>query len=850
MKKRIFPRIISCILAVIMLFGMVPALNVSAAEADKTEMSAKADVAETGAMFVTDDGIEYEIYDGEVTITDYTGTASSLTIPSTIEGYPVIYIGDEAFRLCTSLKNVVISEGIESIGYKAFGNCMGLESITIPSSVTGMGNYAFTDCVHLARVSLSENLESIADYAFADCYSLRNIEIPEGVTSIGEYAFNYCDALASVTIPASVTYIGSQAFGDCLSLADVYFVGTQEQWNEISISDGNEHLANATIYFAVESETEPGGLPEQGIGMGSSVFTDAMVGDIVRYTVEFSAQRLFENFEATLTYDSTKLKLIGLFDENGEESADMYDVGSILCPNLCSPFANATVDGIVRLFDVNVDGNDFTEGKVLVTMEFLVQDTAYSEIELTIHEMTILGGEEDYFTNGEAVITEGVSLTESLVITKENQEPTEPEEMNIYSVVFLDYNGNFIDVQIVKEGESAEAPKAPSRNGYNFSGWDTEFENVTSNLIVKATYTKIPKPPVQTPATGTIKIEVAGGRGFSISIGGGVFRAQGASYMNSQATIGEVVTVKASEMPDTAFAGWVNPNTGIVVSSDYTYTFTTSGNDFYKAMYVVKIEGVQMVTFKNDKSNRILESQYYAQNDSIQFPAAPTQVGFDFAGWSMTEEEIKSAVAAGHDVDVVALWTRQIIPVQVTVNGGTGTGSYNANSAVTVVANAAAEGQKFAYWTDAQGNIKSYSEEYKFYPSADTEISAVFVPEDAQINYEILVSVDSIDTTSIADKNVFYFSWYCPEEYTFVKAGVLAVNKDNYKEETFVAGTTDVNVYDRSPSGTNKPIGSVSWTKSGVATGQTWVAKAYVQYRDAQGQIVTVYSDTVEAIKD
>ncbi len=1002
MKKRFFPRVLSCLLALIMLVGMVPAMSVSA------------------EAYTTDDGIVYEIGNDEVTITDYTGTATELVIPLTIEGYYVTTIGDYAFAYDTNITSVSVPASVISIGVSAFERCSNLTGINLPDHVTSIGRYAFNGCSSLtsiqipggltsttsnnifaccsslSNVIISEGVTNINNSMFYFCESLGNITIPTSVTSIDSNAFNNCSNLKSIIIPSSVTNIGTYAFYKCPALTDVYFGGTQEQWNEIFVGDGNEYLTNATIHFAVESETEPvatdptettptettpdeadpvekiliyftdalnwGGIylyyeyegdstaypremewadtnsagediymqsipsdadsiyfigingerteyiydfaenmgyycteetesgvyavesyvygssepatdpteapetevtmpetvptepdfvPESGIGIGSGVFIDAQVGDKVRYTVEFSAQRLFENFEATLTYDSEYLELVALYDENGEELTDMYDIGRVMCPNLCNPFVNSTTQGVVRLFDINLDGNDFTESKVLLTMEFVVKSTFYSEIDLTIDEMTILGGDEDYFTDGEAVITEGVNITESIEITEKAPEPTEPEETKVYSVVFLDYDGKFIEVQIVKEGEAATAPEAPSRKGYNFSGWDTEFENVTSNIIVKATYTKIPTPPVQTPTTGTLKIEVSGGKGFSISIGGGAFRTQGASYMNSQAPIGETVTVKADTLSDATFAGWINPNTGIVVSSDLSYTFTASGNDFFKAMYIVKVEGVQLVTFKNDKANRILDSQYYAQDEAIQFPVAPTQVGFDFAGWNMTEAEIKSAIANGEDVTVFANWTVQIVPVQVTVNGGTGSGTYNANNAVTVTANEAPEGQKFAYWTDAQGNIKSYSTEYKFYPAADTTVTAVFVAEDDVIDYQILVNVDSIDTTTIADKNVFYYSWYCPDSYTFVDAGVVAVNKDNYNEATFVAGSSDSNVYDRGPSGANiKPVNTYSWTKSNITSGQTWMAMAYVQYKDASGSIITVYSDVIEATKD
>ncbi|MBQ4569078.1 MAG: InlB B-repeat-containing protein [Ruminococcus sp.] len=354
--------------------------------------------------------------------------------------------------------------------------------------------------------------------------------------------------------------------------------------------------------------------------------------------------------------------------------------------------------------------------------------------------------------------------------------------------------------------------------------------------------------------TGKLRVEVTGGAGFTISVDGSAARPQGAVYHNSKIAVGASVTLAVKEIDGATFLGWMNPTSGVIVSDALSYSFIASGNDYYNAMYSSQIEGVQMVAFKNEKAGyygKILDMQYYCAGDSIVFPADPTQVGFDFAGWSMTEEEIKSAVANGQDAMVTAEWTKAIVPVEVTVNGGSGSGTYNANNQVTISANEAPAGQKFAYWTDDEGNVRSYDTTYSFFPSKDTTLTAVFVAEDTVIDYQILVSVDSIDTTTIADKNVFYYSWYCPDSYDFVKAGILAVNKDNYNEATMVAGTSDSNVYDRSPSGDNLiPVNTYTWSKSNVTSGQTWMARAYVQYRDAQGQIVTVYSDVTEATKD
>ena len=60
---------------------------------------------------------------------------------------------------------------------------------------------------------------------------------------------------------------------------------------------------------------------------------------------------------------------------------------------------------------------------------------------------------------------------------------------NKYTVSFVDYDGSEITSVEVEEGKAATAPDNPTREGYDFVGWDTDFSNVTSDLTVKATYT-------------------------------------------------------------------------------------------------------------------------------------------------------------------------------------------------------------------------------------------------------------------------------------------------------------------------------------------------------------------------
>ena len=101
----------------------------------------------------------------------------------------------------------------------------------------------------ISTIIINRGVTSIGDRALYNCTSLASITIPDGVTSIGDTAFYNCDSLASVTIPDSVTSIDDYAFSGCSSLAYVDFIGTENQWNAISIGDYIEPLLNATIAF-------------------------------------------------------------------------------------------------------------------------------------------------------------------------------------------------------------------------------------------------------------------------------------------------------------------------------------------------------------------------------------------------------------------------------------------------------------------------------------------------------------------------------------------------------------------------------------------------------------------------
>ena len=83
---------------------------------------------------------------------------------------------------------------------------------------------------------------------------MSTISIPDHVTTIANGAFASCNNLSSIIIPKSVEEIGSSAFSNCSSLI-VFYGGNASDWAEITISNNNGYLIDATRYYY--SETEP-----------------------------------------------------------------------------------------------------------------------------------------------------------------------------------------------------------------------------------------------------------------------------------------------------------------------------------------------------------------------------------------------------------------------------------------------------------------------------------------------------------------------------------------------------------------------------------------------------------------
>ncbi|MBQ8539432.1 MAG: leucine-rich repeat protein [Ruminococcus sp.] len=232
--------------------------------------------------------------DGTAEISGYTGTATDIVIPSTIDGHKVTSVGNSAFLKDSLLTSVEIPSGVTKIGDYAFGYCESLGNTTIPSSVTSIVKNAFFNnsddltiyCFKNTAASsfAKENGIRRAEFSYTvledgtaeiSTYyeNATDVEIPSTVdgyvvTSIGDQSFIFSD-VESVVIPDTVTKIDDLAFCQCNSLTSVKMPKTLTYLGEyafaytdistITLPDGIKWIDNSTFSncTSLESITIP-----------------------------------------------------------------------------------------------------------------------------------------------------------------------------------------------------------------------------------------------------------------------------------------------------------------------------------------------------------------------------------------------------------------------------------------------------------------------------------------------------------------------------------------------------------------------------------------------------------------
>ncbi len=169
-----------------------------------------------------------------VVITQCIGIGNNLPqgeiyIPNTINGKPVVGIGENAFEgVCGLLTGtLVLPENLEFIGQRGFSGCKNITGIQFNNKLNSIGLSAFSNNDKVTNITLPDSLTYMDDNAFFSCDSLTNVNLGKGLQVIHNSIFENCISLKQITFPSTVKRISEYALKGTTSLKNVIIESKQ-----------------------------------------------------------------------------------------------------------------------------------------------------------------------------------------------------------------------------------------------------------------------------------------------------------------------------------------------------------------------------------------------------------------------------------------------------------------------------------------------------------------------------------------------------------------------------------------------------------------------------------------------
>ncbi|MBK1811805.1 InlB B-repeat-containing protein [Clostridium sp. YIM B02505] len=412
--------------------------------------------------------------------------------------------------------------------------------------------------------------------------------------------------------------------------------------------------------------------------------------------------------------------------------------------------------------------------------------------------------------------------TYSFKVTKNNTLYAYFTELPTFNVKFMSSRDTEISTQKVPQGDKLEEITNIDKEGCNFEGWYLD-EGYADKFDINS--------PIVKDMTLYGKWSKKTGYKVNISSVNGNVDGNMDSY-----TYGD--SVKLSAIPNNGyeFVSWEEKYTGTIISTNNVYSFNITSNRDIIANFKQKMPNVYTVKFTNE-SGQILSVQQVTEGDSAVPPLSPSKPDNDFIGWDTSYTNVKS------DLTIKPLYKLRNVKYRINVENGTissGILDYSFDSKVTVNANQAPEGKSFSYWM-VNGLIVSYEPTYSFAVTGNTTITAVY--SETPIKMLPTLTEDKAIVNKDTKKISFISQVNIPTGYTMVECGLVLL-----KSQT-APSSLDFNTLGvvRAKSSYQNTGGQYMMNKTNVALGDTWYARAYLIYKDNQGNVYTLYSNIVSA---
>lgn len=392
---------------------------------------------------------------------------------------------------------------------------------------------------------------------------------------------------------------------------------------------------------------------------------------------------------------------------------------------------------------------------------------------------------------------------------------------------------------------------ASAISGYKFVGW---FVNEYTGTPYSTDLACEVKPTADCTMIAVYE-PISGGK-FWLTVTASEFTVNGGavqdSYLYEQFAVGASVTVNFTGSEN--FLYWVNES-GKVVSTSKTYTFSMGSATTLKAVYAEKEENQAMVVFISH-TQQVISSKGYTDTQEIQFPEPPIKMGATFVRWSMTEAEIRAAMAttATGIIVVEPVYEFSAGSYTVTVNyPNDETATYTATvGKITPVTAKSIDGKVFKCWKNGD-TVLGYTETLKVAPRGDLILTAEYVDAGTTVDRLPVIALTEISASQQGAKYAVSFTATrsVPDGYTVTEQGVL-VSTDSRYGETGALDAMKLDADGVKPDDT-KILKATNTDATGVtvlngivsAADRTVYGRAYMILRDSSGTMVYVYSDTI-----
>jgi len=530
--------------------------------------------------------------------------------------------------------------------------------------------------------------------------------------------------------------------------------------------------------------------------------------------------------------------------------------------------------GYAGQVQINISGNAVVESKYSTAIREIGNDKSQTNlVGLDITGGTVLGAKDTDAVLVRDVTAKDVNISggefSSIVkkeycapgftpVTTANSEGRYGVEVGKFTVMVTSRTtGSDSPVANVAGGGSdityAQGTKvtASAISGYKFVGW---FVNEYPGTPYSTDLTCEVKPTDDWTMIAVYE-PISGGK-FWLNVTASEFTVNGGavqdSYLYEQFAIGTSVTVEFTGTEN--FLYWVNASNK-VVSTDKSYTFIMGSETTLKAVYAEKEENQAMVVFISH-TQQVISSKGYTDTQEIQFPEPPIKMGATFVRWSMTEAEIRAAMATTTTGIIVVepVYEFSAGSYTVTVNyPNDETATYTATvGKITTVTAKSIDGKVFKCWKNGD-TVLGYTETLKIAPRGDLTLTAEYVDAGTTVDRLPVIALTEISASQQGAKYAVSFTATrsVPDGYTVTEQGILVSTNSRYgqsdaldamkldangakPDDTFILKATNTDA-----TGVTVLNGTVS------AADRTVYGRAYMILRDSSGAMVYVYSDTI-----